>query len=192
MATAILSAARNQPVRQDVRDDRRDHAERAGAAGRGIRERRSRARRFGIKTFVLPALNEPRTSMSCRGVRRDMTFVPAETLEQMSRSHSRAVSRRVGRQVAWRDIALVFTSPATASATPRASSKSSTRSSRGALKRASACRTSAPRWLFDLTVKGKITLQHARDRHRRRADRRPDARRGATPSAARRRSTATW
>ena len=43
----------------------------------------SAARRFGIKTFVLPALNEPDLTELPDEVRRDMTFVPAETLEQV-------------------------------------------------------------------------------------------------------------
>ena len=39
-------------------------------------------------------------------------------------------------------------------------------------------RTSAPRWLFDLTVKGKVTFSTLEMRHRRRAGRCADARRG--------------
>jgi ATP-dependent Lon protease len=49
----------------------------------GIREKALAARRFGIKTFVLPALNEPDLAELPAEVRRDMTFVPAETLEQV-------------------------------------------------------------------------------------------------------------
>ena len=49
----------------------------------GIRGKSLAARRYGIKTFVLPALNEPDLAELPAEVRRDMTFVPAETLEQV-------------------------------------------------------------------------------------------------------------
>ena len=42
----------------------------------GIREKALAARRFGIKTFILPALNEPDLAELPEEVRRDMTFVP--------------------------------------------------------------------------------------------------------------------
>jgi ATP-dependent Lon protease len=41
------------------------------------------ARRFGIKTVVIPALNEPDLLELPAEIRREMTFVPAETLEQV-------------------------------------------------------------------------------------------------------------
>ena len=49
----------------------------------GIREKALAARRFGIKTVILPALNEPDLAELTEEVRRDMTFVPVETLEQV-------------------------------------------------------------------------------------------------------------
>ena len=49
----------------------------------GIREKALAARRFGIKTFVLPAMNEPDLAELPEELRRDMTFVPAETLDQV-------------------------------------------------------------------------------------------------------------
>jgi ATP-dependent Lon protease len=49
----------------------------------GIREKALAARRFGIKTFILPALNEPDLAELPEELRRDMTFVPAETLDQV-------------------------------------------------------------------------------------------------------------
>ena len=49
----------------------------------GIREKALAARRFGITTFVLPALNEPDLAELPEELRRDMTFVPAETLDQV-------------------------------------------------------------------------------------------------------------
>ena len=49
----------------------------------GIREKALAARRFGITTFVLPALNEPDLAELPEELRRDMTFVPVETLDQV-------------------------------------------------------------------------------------------------------------
>ena len=49
----------------------------------GIREKALAARRFGIKTFILPALNEPDLDELPAEIRREMTFVPVETLEQV-------------------------------------------------------------------------------------------------------------
>jgi ATP-dependent Lon protease len=82
MATAILSAARKTPVRQDV-----------ALTGEitlsglvlpvGIREKTLEARRSGIKTVILPALNEPDLAELPEEIRREMTFVPVETLEQV-------------------------------------------------------------------------------------------------------------
>ena len=83
MATAILSAARNQPVRQDVAMTGEITLSGLVLPVGGIREKALAARRFGIKTFILPALNEPDLAELPEEVRRDMTFVPAETLEQV-------------------------------------------------------------------------------------------------------------
>ena len=49
----------------------------------GIREKTMAARRSGIKTVILPALNEPDLAELPEEIRRDMTFVPVETLEQV-------------------------------------------------------------------------------------------------------------
>jgi ATP-dependent Lon protease len=49
----------------------------------GIREKALAAKRFGIKTFILPALNESDLAELPEEVRRDMTFVPVETLEDV-------------------------------------------------------------------------------------------------------------
>lgn len=48
-----------------------------------LREKASAARRHGIKTFVLPHMNEQDLSELPADVRRDMTFVPARTLEDV-------------------------------------------------------------------------------------------------------------
>jgi ATP-dependent Lon protease len=83
MATAILSAVRNQPVRQDVAMTGEITLSGLVLPVGGIREKTLAARRFGIRTVILPALNEPDLSELPEEVRRDMTFVPAETLEQV-------------------------------------------------------------------------------------------------------------
>ena len=48
----------------------------------GIREKALAARRLGIKTFILPALNEPDLAELPEELRHDMHFVPVYTLEQ--------------------------------------------------------------------------------------------------------------
>ena len=93
MATAILSAARNQPVRQDVAMTGEITLSGLVLPVGGIREKALAARRFGIKTFILPALNEPDLAELPEEIRRDMTFVPVETLEQVIKvAHGRTVS----------------------------------------------------------------------------------------------------
>jgi len=83
IATAILSAARQQSVRQDVAMTGEITLSGLVLPVGGIREKALAARRFGIKTFILPALNEPDLAELPEEVRRDMTFVPVETLEQV-------------------------------------------------------------------------------------------------------------
>lgn len=43
----------------------------------------SAARRFSIKTWILPALNEPDLEDLPEELRRGMTFVPVDTLDQV-------------------------------------------------------------------------------------------------------------
>jgi ATP-dependent Lon protease len=83
MATAILSAARNRPVRQDVAMTGEITLTGLVLPVGGIREKALAARRLGIKTMILPALNEPDLAELAEEIRRDMTFVPVETLEQV-------------------------------------------------------------------------------------------------------------
>jgi len=83
MATAILSAAKNQPVRQDVAMTGEITLSGLVLPVGGIREKALAARRSGIKTVILPALNEPDLAELAEEIRRDMTFVPVETLEQV-------------------------------------------------------------------------------------------------------------
>src|SRR5436853_6158532 len=83
IATAIVSALKNQTVREDVAMTGEITLSGLVLPVGGIREKALAARRFGIKTFVLPALNEPDLIELPEEVRHDMTFVPAETLEQV-------------------------------------------------------------------------------------------------------------
>jgi endopeptidase La len=83
MATAILSAARGTPVRHDVAMTGEITLSGLVLPVGGIREKTLAARRSGIKTIVLPALNEPDLAELSDEIRKDMTFVPVETLEQV-------------------------------------------------------------------------------------------------------------
>jgi ATP-dependent Lon protease len=83
MATAILSAARNEPVRQDVAMTGEITLSGLVLPVGGIREKVLAAKRFGITTVVLPALNEADLTELPDEIRRDMKFVPVETLEQV-------------------------------------------------------------------------------------------------------------
>jgi ATP-dependent Lon protease len=83
MATAILSAARNVPVRQDVAMTGEITLSGLVLPVGGIREKMLAARRFGIKTVILPAMNEPDLAELPEEVRHDMRFVPVETLDQV-------------------------------------------------------------------------------------------------------------
>jgi ATP-dependent Lon protease len=83
MATAILSAARNRAVRQDVAMTGEITLTGLVLPVGGIREKALAARRLGIRTVILPALNEPDLAELPEEVRRDMKFVPVENLEQV-------------------------------------------------------------------------------------------------------------
>jgi len=83
MATAIVSAARGEPIRSDVAMTGEITLSGLVLPVGGIREKALAARRYGIKTFVLPELNEQDLSELPAEVRAEMTFVPARTLEDV-------------------------------------------------------------------------------------------------------------
>jgi ATP-dependent Lon protease len=83
MATAILSAVRKVPVRRDIAMTGEITLSGLVLPVGGIREKSLAARRSGIKTVILPALNEPDLMELTEEIRKDMTFVPVETLEQV-------------------------------------------------------------------------------------------------------------
>ncbi len=83
MATAIVSAARGIPVRDDVAMTGEITLSGLVLPVGGIREKALAARRYGIHTFILPAMNEPDLAELPQEVRDEMTFVPARTLEDV-------------------------------------------------------------------------------------------------------------
>jgi endopeptidase La len=85
MATAILSAARSEPVREDVAMTGEITLTGLVLPVGGIREKALAARRYGIKTFILPDRNTPDLEELPAEVRRDMQFAPVQTLEEVLR-----------------------------------------------------------------------------------------------------------
>jgi endopeptidase La len=85
MATAILSTARNEPVREDVAMTGEITLSGLVLPVGGIREKALAARRHGIKTFILPERNAPDLAELPEEVKKDMTFVPVTTLEDVLR-----------------------------------------------------------------------------------------------------------
>ena len=83
MATAIVSAARNEPVSADVAMTGEITLSGLVLPVGGIREKVLAARRHGIRTIVLPQMNEQDLQELQEEVRKDMTFVPARTLEEV-------------------------------------------------------------------------------------------------------------
>src|SRR4051812_26522754 len=82
MATAIVSALRNQAVADDVAMTGEITLSGLVLPVGGIREKALAARRHGIRTFVLPALNASDLEELPPEVRNTMRFVPVSTLEQ--------------------------------------------------------------------------------------------------------------
>jgi ATP-dependent Lon protease len=82
MATAIVSALRHQMVRPDVAMTGEITLSGLVLPVGGIREKSLAARRHGIKTFILPARNEPDLAELPAEVKREMQFVPVTTLEE--------------------------------------------------------------------------------------------------------------
>ena len=82
MATAIVSAARGVPVNSEVAMTGEITLSGLVLPVGGIREKALAARRYGIKTMIVPALNEPDLDELPPDVRKEMTFVPVRTLEE--------------------------------------------------------------------------------------------------------------
>ena len=82
MATAIVSAARGEPVRSDVAMTGEITLSGLVLPIGGVREKALAARRLGIKTMILPQMNEVDLAELPEEVRKDMKFVPVRTLEE--------------------------------------------------------------------------------------------------------------
>jgi ATP-dependent Lon protease len=85
MATAILSAARHETTREDVAMTGEITLSGLVLPVGGIREKALAARRHGVRTFILPALNLPDTEELPAEVKADLEFVPAQTLDDVLR-----------------------------------------------------------------------------------------------------------
>ena len=83
LATAILSAVRNQLVREDVAMTGEITLSGLVLPVGGIREKALAARRHGIKEFILPARNEADLAELPAEVKNNMRFVPVRTLEEV-------------------------------------------------------------------------------------------------------------
>ena len=82
MATAMVSAARGTSVQSDVAMTCEITLAGLVLPVGGIREKALAARRQGIRTVILPELNEPDLAELPAEVRHDMTFKPVATLEE--------------------------------------------------------------------------------------------------------------
>jgi ATP-dependent Lon protease len=83
MATAIVSALTNRQVRSDVAMTGEITLSGLVLPIGGIREKALAARRQGIHTVILPALNEPDLGELPAELKQDMQFVPVSTLEEV-------------------------------------------------------------------------------------------------------------
>jgi ATP-dependent Lon protease len=82
MATAIVSALKDQVVREDVAMTGEITLSGLVLPVGGIREKALAARRHGIKEFILPARNEPDLAELPAEVKDGMRFIPVHTLEE--------------------------------------------------------------------------------------------------------------
>jgi ATP-dependent Lon protease len=85
MATAIVSALRKEPVLSDVAMTGEITLSGLVLPVGGIREKALAARRHGIKSFILPALNAQDLTDVPEEVNRDLKFFPVRTLEEVLR-----------------------------------------------------------------------------------------------------------
>jgi ATP-dependent Lon protease len=83
IATAILSALKQQPVREGVAMTGEITLSGLVLPVGGIREKALAARRHGIKEFILPARNLPDLAELPPELKADMTFIPVTTLEEV-------------------------------------------------------------------------------------------------------------
>ena len=84
MATAILSAARQIPVKTDVAMTGEITLSGLVLPVGGIKEKALAARRQGVKTMILPAQNEDDLDELSPEARREMTFRPVAAFEEVA------------------------------------------------------------------------------------------------------------
>ena len=82
----ILGAARIAPMALIHPSRRVPGATVVAVAARDRTRAEAFARRHGIHTFILPALNAPDLEDIPEDLRRDMTFIPAKTLDDVLRA----------------------------------------------------------------------------------------------------------
>jgi ATP-dependent Lon protease len=82
MATAIVSALKQQTIEDNVAMTGEITLSGLVLPVGGIREKALAARRHGITTFILPALNASDLAELPADVREAMRFVPVATLEE--------------------------------------------------------------------------------------------------------------
>ena len=85
IATAIVSALRDQPVREDLAMTGEITLSGLVLPVGGIREKSLAARRYGIKEFILPARNEPDLAELPAEVKNGMRFIPVQTVDEVLR-----------------------------------------------------------------------------------------------------------
>jgi ATP-dependent Lon protease len=83
MATALISAYTNRPIRRDVGITGEITLRGRVLAVGGIREKALAARRVGVKTFILPKKNESDLQEIPRKLRQDLEFVKVERMNEV-------------------------------------------------------------------------------------------------------------
>ena len=96
MVTALASAYTNIPVRHDVAMTGEVTLSGLVLPVGGIKEKVLAARRRGIKTVILPALNKKDLEKLSETVRDEMEFVLVEHVEQVLKVAVPEVSQRLG------------------------------------------------------------------------------------------------
>ena len=162
----------------------------------GIREKALAARRYGIKTFILPEMNEQDLAELPAEVRSEMTFVPAAHARGRAQGRAAGACRVADPTVRLMRLPcghLLLHLRATASATPRGEIEIINALRRRRLPAWRHRRPHAPRRAGCSSAPSRppLTLIDGAVRHRRRPDRQPAARRTdddrATPPSSTRR-----
>ena len=83
LAVALVSAFTERPIRRDVSMTGEITLRGRVLPVGGVREKALAARRSGIKTFILPRKNERDLLEVPKRLRKDMTFVLADRLEEV-------------------------------------------------------------------------------------------------------------